>query len=361
MRILNVIQCTNLGGMERASLELMLAMKVGGHHVEYISLAPLGELEAELKRENINVVSVMYGAENLWSVFWGIRKKVREARPDALIMTGHNFLANLALIGLKMPSRILSVHFHHEGVMPSWKWRLIYAFACIYFQYITFPSDFVRVEAETILPWIKKKSKTVRNPLKTLGALPDKKTSRNHFGVDENVTVIGNAGWLIPRKRFDVFLKTAAEFIKLNGKTIFLIAGDGELNRELKALSKELGIEANVKWVGWLKTMDQFYASLDVLLFTSDWDALGMTAIEAMAHGIPVVASVKNGGLSELLNSTNGWFHDDHDVESIVSSLASAITNEGRQKAAIAKTEIVELTDASKLKDEFEMLLSRAH
>ena len=63
----------------------------------------------------------------------------------------------------------------------------------------------------------------------------------------------------------------------------------------LQKLSVSLGIAERVYWTGWLSDLAPFYAGIDVLLFNSDWDALGMTPVEAMSHCVPVVASVERG------------------------------------------------------------------
>src|SRR5581483_10576503 len=75
-------------------------------------------------------------------------------------------------------------------------------------------------------------------------------------------------------------------------KTVFAIAGDGPERASLESLARETGISKSVRWLGWLKDMTSFYQALDVLQFNSDWDALGLTPVEAMSFGIPVVCSV---------------------------------------------------------------------
>ncbi len=78
----------------------------------------------------------------------------------------------------------------------------------------------------------------------------------------------------------------------------------------LQRLAASLGIATpGVIWTGWLTDLTPFYAGIDVLLFNSDWDALGLTPVEAMSYGVPVVASVEHGGLGEILDNRCGWFN----------------------------------------------------
>lgn len=152
MRIVKIIQGTGLGGMEKASLRLMVGLKERGHACEVISLNPVGGLGPLLAECNIPAIGLPYLGKWGWRSFPVLRRALRSAQADALLMTGHNLFAMLALGNLCRGRRVLAVHFHHEGVKPRWQWRLIYRIACRRFQAITFPSDFVHHEAEEIYP-----------------------------------------------------------------------------------------------------------------------------------------------------------------------------------------------------------------
>ena len=126
MRILNLIQCTNLGGMEQASLRLMRALMRRGHECRVISLNPIAGLGPLLEQAGIAARGLDYSGRRRFASFLDLKKAIRAERSDALIMTGHNFAASLALGNVCQGRRMMAVHFHHEGVMPAWRWRLIY-------------------------------------------------------------------------------------------------------------------------------------------------------------------------------------------------------------------------------------------
>jgi glycosyltransferase involved in cell wall biosynthesis len=95
----------------------------------------------------------------------------------------------------------------------------------------------------------------------------------------------------------------------------FLIAGDGPERKALEARARGQGIDNRIHWLGWQKNLTDFYHCLDLMLFNSDWDAMGRTPLEAMAHGIPTVASVTHGGLNEMLNDPRCAFYSPtHDI-----------------------------------------------
>lgn len=346
--------------MEQASLRLMTAMQKRGHSFSLISLNPVEGLGPLLDAAGIPAQGLDYDREGKVRSLFRLRRAVRDSNADALIMTGHNFAASLGIAGVGPKRRLLAIHYHHEGVMPKWRWRLIYRAARCQFQTVSFASDFVRREAEAIFPSIKPLAATIYSPL-DLPPLPAKASGaqlRGQFEIPADAPVIGNAGWLIQRKRFDVFLRTAALINREVPTSHFLIAGNGELRAELEALAKTLGIADRVHFTGWLSDLDPFYAGIDVLLFNSDWDCFGLTAVEAMARAIPVVASVRNGGLGEVLDESNGWLNCDHDEEWLSRSVIEALGPEGRRRGAMARERVRIANDPDHIAQQVETCLS---
>jgi len=347
MKILNLIQCANLGGMEQASLRLMQGLQARGHELHLLSLNPIGELGPLLKAARIPNEGLPYAGRGGWRTMPGLRRKLQGNDADALIMTGHHLLAMTALGDFAKARRILTIHFHHQGVKPDWQWRLIYRQACSRFQAITFPSDFIRQEAEQIYPPVAGLAHTIRYPL-SMPVVPtaeQKQAARRALGLPEAGPIIGNAGWLIPRKRFDVFLKTAAVIAARCPEAHFVIAGDGTERARLKTMAAGLNLTGRLTWTGWVQNMAVFYHSLDVLLFNSDWDAMGLTPLEAMSYGVPVVASVVNGGLKEILSSPDwGTLLERHEPENLAAAVmhllqtpaaAKAISLAGRERVRL--------------------------
>jgi glycosyltransferase involved in cell wall biosynthesis len=331
MRVCNIIQCANLGGMEHSSLLLLKYLQDRGHEVEFLSLQPLGGIAPLLAHHSIPAEGLAYRGTGGWRSIRDFRRRIRRTNCDALIMTGHNLLATEALGGFCADRRILSIHFHHAGVKPLWQWRLIYRSALAKFSAIVFPSDFIREEAEAIVPAMKGVSHTVGCPIELWAppTLAQRLQARQILGLPQHARIVGNAGWIIPRKRFDIFLKVARNLAAANPDTIFVIAGDGPEADAMKSLSVELGIADRVRWLGWQADLKPFYQSLDLLLFNSDWDAMGRTPLEALAFGVPAVASILQGGLQEILTRESYRpLFTTHDIDEMTNA-ALLILNDG--------------------------------
>ena len=91
---------------------------------------------------------------------------------------------------------------------------------------------------------------------------------------------------------------------------------------------RRLGLGNRIRWLGWQDDLQDFYRSLDVMLFTSDFDAMGRTPLEAMSHGVPVVASVVHCGLPEVIDSDEvGFLIRDHDISALAVKVAELLGN----------------------------------
>jgi glycosyltransferase involved in cell wall biosynthesis len=349
--------------MEQASLRLMVGLQELGHSCAVISLNPIGGLGSLLDEHHIPATGLTYDGRGGWRSCLLVRRTLRSVQADSLLMTGHNLCAMLALGDLCHGRRVLAIHFHHKGVKPPWQWRLIYRIACKRFQAITFPSDFVRHEAEKIYPPITSLSRTVRNPL-PICPLPTAEVRRDAkvaLELPPDARVIGNAGWLIPRKRFDVFLRTARLILREVPDAYFLIAGDGDERANLERLARELNIAARVKWLGWEMDMPRFYRCLDVMLFNSDWDAMGLAPLEAMSYGVPLVASVQHGGLQEILSRHEyGFLIPTHDIEALAERTVYVLQNpdEAREVALMGRERVAQVSNTARIAAEVESLLS---
>jgi glycosyltransferase involved in cell wall biosynthesis len=162
----------------------------------------------------------------------------------------------------------------------------------------------------------------------------ERSEARKCLGISEDCVVVGNAGWLIQRKRWDVFLDVAQAVLKKEANVRFVIAGDGELRGSLEKKARDAGIFEKIIWMGWQTNLEKFYRTIDILLFNSDWDAQARTPLEAMSRGIPVVASILAGGTQEVIkNGSCSILMDQHDVAKLSESIIMLAGNSDARKS----------------------------
>jgi len=330
MRVLNIIPNTNLAGTEQASLRFMTGLQKHGYVFSVLSLTSAGPMKEIFEQHGIATDALEYKGKGGWKSYAPLKKKLSELidtfKPDIIIQTSHHLLTTLILSSYKIP-KILAVHHHHQGVKPAWQWKIIYKICNSRFAAITFPSDFIRDEAMSLAPFIAEKSYTVRNPLPTKEPITKerKQHARAALGIPQDALVIGNSSQLIKRKRLDVFLDVAKKISTQHANVHFLVAGDGEERQQLEKLAQDLGVAGRITWLGWQRDLAPFYHSLDFMLFNSDWDAFPTTPLEAMAYGVPVVASAVNSGLKEVIsNGKYGYLILNHDTDKLAGYLLDA-------------------------------------
>ncbi|WP_367307039.1 glycosyltransferase [Alicyclobacillus acidocaldarius] len=108
-------------------------------------------------------------------------------------------------------------------------------------------------------------------------------------------------------KRLDVMFQALAR-TQMNFR--LTIIGDGPDREALERLAQELGLGARVRWVGWLDDPWSCVGEASLLLLTSDVEGFGMVLVEALARGIPVVATRCSGPVEIVQDGHNGWLFE---------------------------------------------------
>ena len=145
---------------------------------------------------------------------------------------------------------------------------------------------------------------------------------REELGISPDKRVLLTAGEMIPRKNQALLLEVLR---RLNHPSLTLIIlGHGKLQDELKAKARALGVEAQVIFPGYRTDVFRFYGIADLFLFPSLQEGLPVAVMEAMAAGLPVVASGVRGNRDLILPGKGGELLSPHcatDWEKVVSIL----------------------------------------
>jgi glycosyltransferase involved in cell wall biosynthesis len=129
---------------------------------------------------------------------------------------------------------------------------------------------------------------------------------RDELGAGASDVVVGIIGRLTEVKNHALFLRAMARFKENSGaqksarRISFVVIGDGHLRKDLEAQARELGLEADVKFLGTRSDAENFYPALDIVALTSLNEGTPLTLIEAMANARPLIAT-RVGGVVDLL------------------------------------------------------------
>lgn len=133
---------------------------------------------------------------------------------------------------------------------------------------------------------------------------------REKYGIPDDAMVVTSAGRFEKDKDFSGVLRVAAGVIGVDPRAFFLICGNGSLENRLRSQARELGIEKNVTFTGFLDNLQDVLdiSSLFILLSGKTYGEGTASALaEAMASGIPVIGS-DSGGNRELIEHGQSGF-----------------------------------------------------
>ena len=123
-----------------------------------------------------------------------------------------------------------------------------------------------------------------------------------------------------------IFAKVAAET-----PSVLVMVGDGPERPAAEDEVRALGVGNSVFFLGKIETVAPLLASADVFLLPTSSESFGLSALEAMASGVPVVGS-DSGGLPEVVtNGVTGLLYPVGDVDSMAAGVLSIITEPSRQ------------------------------
>lgn len=161
------------------------------------------------------------------------------------------------------------------------------------------------------------------------------------LGVAEGEPVIGLYGRLTRQKAQGVFLRAAAEVLAREPAARFMLVGDGEDRAALSALAGGLGLGGRLAMLGSRSDVPALLAATDVFVLPSLWEGLPIALLEAMAAGVPAIASAVDGSIEVIQPGQSGLLVPPGEVaplaEAVLAlirtpSLAERLARAGRER-----------------------------
>jgi len=164
-------------------------------------------------------------------------------------------------------------------------------------------------------------------------------------------------GRLIPRKGFDCLIRSLPEVVKVIQKDFCVeIVGDGPLRSELTNLAKELHVSDKVIFAGSVPydQLHEKYQQADVFILSSLAEGMPLVVLEAMACGLPILAT-KVQGVDELVwVGVNGFLFKPADHQTLSQQITELISNDGiRQQMGKESLKIVQRYSWSNITEEY--------
>ena len=300
MKIIHIISGLGLGGVESILHQLLSKMSKNGDEHHVISLLDKGEKGQEISDLGIAVHELH--APSPASLF-RLRKIMKTIQPDLIV--GWMYHGNLvALLAAKMSPGKVPVcwnihHSLHDLSTEKWMTRQVIQLNRIFSskaKAIVYIAESGAAHHESI-GFDSERTTIIPNGFDCDLFHPTsgykKNEIRKSLGLDLDAFLIGLIARYHPVKDQQTFLKAARVLLDQRSDTKFVMAGTGieHSNKELQSLIEKLGLSSSIKLLGECHQVPDLMAALDILSLSSVSEAFPNVLGEAMACGVPCVAT----------------------------------------------------------------------
>jgi len=190
-------------------------------------------------------------------------------------------------------------------------------------------SERLKQVLETKLGEIKSNMTVIYNGVSLSKAYP------GQVSKSDSSKILLSLGYLIERKGHRYVLEAMAQLLPRYPELRYLIAGSGPLRRDLEALTRKLGIQSNVQFLGFVpnKEVPRLLNLCDIFVLPSWNEAFGVVYLEAMLNGKPVIGCQGEGPEDFVEHGKTGLLVKPRDVDSLVEALDFLLSHPDEAKA----------------------------
>jgi glycosyltransferase involved in cell wall biosynthesis len=259
---------------------------------------------------------------------------------------------------------IPSVHLATKHLLTTPQDRRLGLFYTLYDRLTLYPPDHIVTVSERMAkqvqnqPWVSSQKVTaIPNsiPVEDFHRPDLRDYYRQNWNFSATDVVIGFTGRIEKVKNLDLLIRAFA-ILSIDYPDLRLaLAGIGELQPELEALSKTLGVADRITWTGFFMDIPGFLSALDIYVQPSINEGLSLSILEAMAAEKPVIAT-RVGSADEIIENENtGLVIQPGSVEAIVNSVKTLLNNPDLRKsqAKNAKKHVFEKYNVQKMVDRY--------
>jgi glycosyltransferase involved in cell wall biosynthesis len=307
-KVLHLISGDLWAGAETMAFNLLRRLKDYGDLDLSVILFNEGRLADELRANGLAVHVIDENLHTFWEILRKTLTFIGGAIPD--IIHSHrykeNLLAFLISRGWRGVKRVSTQHglpeFHDKdtGITKRLKTRANFLVLSHFFTTVAVSEDIRNVLASRFR-FREERLEVIHNGIELPPCPSDFEGKAKPF-------VIGSSGRLFPVKDYPLMVEIARAVAATGADDIrFELAGDGPGMPALQSLVQGYGLRARFTLKGHQDDMGSFYRGLDVYLNTSVHEGIPMTILEALAHGVPVIAPAV-GGIVEIINDGKEGF-----------------------------------------------------
>lgn len=336
-RVLVVVDSLASGGAERMAVHLACGLDRRRYRPHVVATRGGGPLQEVLERGSVPV-TILRRRRRLSA---GAYRRAAVLARDSDLIHAHKFGSAVwgALLA-RTTDRPLITHEHNWNGTPSAfrSWCNRRWIAPVATQMMCVSSSVAAELAADGVP--EAKVQVLQNGVH-IGAAMTRQEARRRLRLPTVGFVVGIVANLRPEKNHELLLRALALSGPRKRDLTVCIVGDGPQRTHLHDVAHRLGVAGQLVWTGQVDGADRLVAAFDAAVICSEWEGLPLAALEAMAAGVPVVATAV-GGLPELLGGGAGMLVPPGDAEALARTLvalsdapaqAALLGRQGRERA----------------------------
>jgi sugar transferase (PEP-CTERM/EpsH1 system associated) len=340
-RVGHVIHALTAGGMEGGVINIVNYGSASFHHV-IICLTTADATAAQIRSPRCEVVELRKAAGNDWRLPGRIAGLVRRGRLDVLHARGWPTLVETwlgAALG-GVAGTIYGFHgrtmdeLHNVSRRRQWAQRVLIP---RYDRVVTLNSRMRReLAVECGIP--ERQIAVIANGVDTDRFRPrnDRARLRARYRLPGDRLVIGNVARLDPVKNHVLILRAVRRCFDEGHRPFVLLVGDGPHRRVIETEIDRLGLRADVCLYGHANQVEELINCMDLFVQASKYEGFSNTLLEAMACGVPILASDVGGTADVVKAKAGGWLFASDDEAALAKLIAQAIPEDVRIGAGVA-------------------------
>lgn len=353
MRIVQVVENLDKGGLERVALDLALGLQRRGHDVSFVCLLGPGTLASEAEARGIPVAAFQKPPGFSIPVLLRIASHLRGIRPD-VVHTHNPGVHHYAAVAGKMAGTRCMVSTRHAPMSSTGETynERYFRMTARWTHRVFYVSDHTRSFLMDAGKLPAKEGGVVVNGIPLERFAPRTVPVASHWPALR----FGTLGRMVPVKGHSILLQAFARIAPELPAATLSITGGGELQKALEAQVRELKLESRVAIEANRSDVPAVLAGLDVFVFPSLSEGLPLVILEAMASGLPIV-STRVGGVPEVApENVVAWYCQPNDVDGLAKAMLDAARSrrELERRSAVARSHAVERYGIETMVDRYE-------
>ncbi len=342
IHIVHVIHHLVIGGMENGIVNLINRMPKERFQHTVVCIEDYSDFRERIQVEGVQVIALHRSEIGVWQVRYKLFKLFRALRPD--IVHSRNMSGLDAILPARLAGVRCCIHGEHGRDVDDlhgthYKFKLLRRLhSPLVSHYITVSNelkqylvDDVQISAKRVTQILNGVDVDKFAPPQAVDDIRRQFDEVSSHIVSGQRVIIGAVGRLQKVKNYALLINAFSKLLEkghFKEKLSLVVVGDGPERQNLMDLSIELGVNENVWFAGASSNVSELLQLMNVFVLSSVAEGISNTILEAMATGLPVIATAVGGNVELVRDGETGFLVESDHLDSMAQALQRVCEND---------------------------------